>query len=67
MRAAVLNAGKTAEYRWVFACRLKGEERPRACRFDFLWNDRTFFSAQANAVQHLFRHHEAPYPVGARC
>ena len=63
VRAAVLNAGQTEEYRWVFACRLRGEERPRACRFDFLWNDRTFFSAQAHAVQHLFRHQEAPYPV----
>ena len=28
VRAAVLNAGKTEEYRWVFACRLRGEERP---------------------------------------
>jgi hypothetical protein len=63
LRAAALSFGKTPEYRWVFACRLKGEHKPRACRFDFLWNDRTFFSAQAHAVQHMFRTGEPAYPV----
>jgi hypothetical protein len=34
VRAAVLNAGKTEEYRWVFACQPRARAAPR-CRFDF--------------------------------
>ena len=50
--------------RWAFACRLKGEEKIRSCKFyTGPWGNRNLFKALAHAIQHHFHHGKAPYPV----
>jgi len=49
---------------WHFACRLAGESQPRATSFYVgPWENRNLFKALAHAIQYLFIHGQAPYPV----
>jgi hypothetical protein len=62
-RAIVLKVGKSGT-RWNFACRLVGEDRPRASSFyTGPWNNRCLFKALAHAIQVHFRERQSPYPV----
>src|SRR5262245_3412282 len=62
-RGTVLKVGKKAT-RWAFACRLKGEEKDRVCRFYAgPWGNRNLFKALAHAIQHHFHEGKSPYPV----
>jgi len=50
--------------RWNFACRLVGEDRPRATSFYVgPWQNRNLFKALSHAIQTHFREQRAPYPV----
>lgn len=50
--------------RWNFACRLKGDETPRATSFYVgPWQNRNLFKALSHAIQTHFREGRAPYPV----
>jgi hypothetical protein len=63
LRATVLRIGSDAN-RWNFACRLRGEEGPRATAiFNSPWGNRGLFKALSHAIQHLFRTGKEPYPV----
>jgi hypothetical protein len=63
LRGTVLKVGDSST-RWGFACRLKGEEKVRACRFyPGPWENRNLFKALAHAIQQHFREGRAPYPV----
>lgn len=62
-RATVLTVGGSAD-RWNFACRLKGEEKPRATAlFNGPWGNRCLFKALSHAIQHLFVTRKQPYPI----
>lgn len=62
-RAAAVQAGGSS-VRWNFACRLKGEQQPRATTFyPGPWGNRNLFRALSHAIQHLFITGKAPYPV----
>lgn len=63
LRGTVLKVGKSST-RWTFACRLKGDPQPHACRFyTGPWGNRNLFKALSHAIQHLFRTGAPPYPV----
>jgi hypothetical protein len=63
LRAAVLKVGRSS-IRWNLACKLAGEERPRAFRYHVgPWNNRCLFMALSHAIQHFFTRRESPYPV----
>jgi hypothetical protein len=75
LRPAVLQVGHSSN-RWNFACRLKDpqpqqatELRSEASRqiamalYNGPWGNRCLFKALSHAVQHLFVHRCAPYPV----
>ena len=63
LRAVVL-AAATGGIRWHFACRLAGEQAPRATSFYVgPWNNRNLFKALSHAIQTHFREGRAPYPV----
>ncbi len=63
LRAIVLKVGSSGT-RWNFACRIKGEDRPRACRFYVgPWNNRNLFKALSHAIQVFFRTGTPPYPI----
>jgi len=63
LRAAALVAGSSA-MRWNFACRLKGEDKPRATAYYVgPWQNRNLFKALSHAIQAHFRDKRAPYPV----
>jgi hypothetical protein len=63
LRAMVLKIG-SGSTRWNFACRIHGEQAPRATRFyTGPWNNRNLFKALAHAIQAHFREGRAPYPV----
>jgi hypothetical protein len=50
--------------RWNVACRLKGDEAPRAAYlYGGPWNNRGFFRALAHAIQQHFVNRKSPYPV----
>jgi hypothetical protein len=62
-RAIVLRVGNSGT-RWNFACRLGGEDAPRATSFYVgPWNNRCLFKALAHAIQTHFRERQSPYPV----
>lgn len=62
-RATVFKVGSSAD-RWNFACRLRGEEQPRATAyFNSPWGNRGLFKALSHAIQHLFIHGQEPYPA----
>jgi hypothetical protein len=63
LRGTVLKLGQRST-RWNFACRLAGQQQPKALRFyGGPWNNRNFFKALAHAIQHHFVHGQSPYPV----
>jgi len=63
LKATVLSVGYSA-VRWNVACRMKGEETPRAAYFyGGPWNNRGFFRALAHAIQKHFVNRKSPYPV----
>jgi hypothetical protein len=62
-RAATLVVPGGAD-RWNFACRLKGETKPRATMlFNGPWGNRCLFKALSHSIQHLFKTRKEPYPV----
>ena len=64
LRAIVLSAATGGGINWQFACRLAGEQNPRATSFYVgPWNNRNLFKALSHAVQTHFRERRAPYPV----
>ena len=63
LKAVVLRMGSSAN-RWNFACRLKGERKPRATAFyNGPWGNRCLFKALSHSIQHLFKTKTEPYPV----
>jgi hypothetical protein len=63
LRCFVLGVGSKAT-RWNFACRLAGENAPRATQlYTGPWNNRNLFKALAHAIQVHFRERRAPYPL----
>src|SRR5436190_20281446 len=64
LRAIVLAAATGGGIKWHFACRLAGENNPRATSFYVgPWNNRNLFKALSHAIQTHFRERRAPYPV----
>ncbi len=62
-RGTVLKVGSSG-IRWNVACRLKGEDHPRAfAHYVGPWNNRGLFRALANAIQVMVVEKKAPYPV----
>jgi hypothetical protein len=63
LKAMVLKVGANAS-RWNFACRLEGEDKPRALSyFNGPWGNRNLFKALSHAIQTHFRQGRAPYPI----
>lgn len=63
LRAAVLKLGDDGN-RWNFACRLRGDEQPRATAlFNGPWGNRCLFRALSHAIDWLFVERKEPYPV----
>lgn len=63
LKGTVLKVGGSAST-WNFACRLQGETGIRASHFyNGPWGNRNLFMALSHAIQHLFRHKQAPYAV----
>src|SRR5436305_380678 len=63
LRAVMLKVGSSST-RWNFACRLEGEESPRATSFYVgPWDNRCLFKALSHAIQTHFRERRPPYPV----
>ncbi len=61
--ATVLRLGSDSS-RWNFACRLEGEQEPRATAlFNGSWGNRCLFRALSHAIQHMFITGEPAYPV----
>lgn len=64
LRAIVLAAATGGGIKWHFACKLEGEEQPRATSlYVGPWQNRNLFKAFSHAIQTHFREHRAPYPV----
>src|SRR2546427_9702987 len=64
LRAIVLAAATGGGINWHFACRLPGEQNPRATSFYVgPWNNRNLFKALSHAIQTHFHDGRAPYPV----
>ena len=64
LRAMVLAAATGGGIKWHFACKLDGEQQPRATSFYVgPWNNRNLFKALSHAIQTHFRERRAPYPV----
>ncbi len=64
LRAIVLAAATGGGIKWHFACRLAGEQIPRATTFYVgPWNNRNLFKALSHAIQTHFQERRAPYPV----
>jgi hypothetical protein len=63
LRGMVLKIGSRGT-RWNFACRLEGEQEPRATSFyTGPWDNRNLFKALCHAIQVHFRQGRPPYPV----
>lgn len=63
LKATVLKLGSSAD-RWNFACRLKGEDRPRATAFfNSPWGNRGLFKALSHSIQRLFIAGREPWPA----
>jgi hypothetical protein len=64
LRGLVLAAATGGGTNWHFACRLAGEQAPRATSlYVGPWNNRNLFKAFDHAIQTFFRERRAPYPV----
>ena len=63
LRATVVKIGSDSN-RWNFACRLRGETKPRATAFfNGPWGNRCLFKGLSNAIQHAFVHRRESYPI----
>lgn len=63
LKATVLKQGRDS-HRWNFACRLKGESKPRALAwYNGPWGNRNLFKALSHAIQSMFITGREPYPV----
>jgi hypothetical protein len=63
MRGLALKLDSSGTH-WHFACRLTGENQPKATSFYVgPWDNRNLFKALSHAIQHHFIHGQAPYPV----
>lgn len=64
LRAIVLAAATGGGVHWHFACKLVGEQKPRATSFYVgPWQNRNLFKALSHAIQTHFRERRVPYPV----
>lgn len=62
-KATMLKVGSSSN-RWNFACKLKGESKPRATSYyNGPWGNRCLFKALSHAIQHMFVQKQEPYPV----
>jgi hypothetical protein len=62
-RGTVLRLGSDSN-RWNFACRLKGEAKPRATAiYNGPWGNLNLFNALTNAIIHFVKTGKSPYPV----
>ncbi|MCE9531244.1 MAG: hypothetical protein K8T89_09005 [Planctomycetes bacterium] len=62
-RGTVLKLERKSD-RWLFACKLKGDETIHAHRWYVgPWRNRNLFKALSHAIQHHFREGKAPYPI----
>lgn len=62
-RGTVLKLGRKSD-RWLFACKLKGDDAIHAHRhYVGPWKNRNLFKALSHAIQHHFREGKAPYPI----
>jgi hypothetical protein len=62
-RAIVLKIGASST-RWNFACRLKGDPKPKATHYYVgPWQNRNLFKALAHAIQHMIHTGQPAYPV----
>ncbi|MEX0937925.1 MAG: twin-arginine translocation signal domain-containing protein [Pirellulales bacterium] len=62
-KATMLKVGASG-IRWNFACRIQGEDAPRATHFHVgPWDNRNLFKALSHAIQHHFTGGRAPYPA----
>ncbi|MSU77777.1 MAG: hypothetical protein EXS16_06745 [Gemmataceae bacterium] len=62
-RATMLKVGASS-VRWNVACRLAGEDRPRATRFyTGPYGNRCLFMALSHAIQNHFVNCRSPYPI----
>ena len=60
LRAMVLKVGRDGT-RWNFACRVEGEDAPRATHFYVgPWENRNLFKALSHAIQHLIHTGKPP-------
>ena len=63
MKATVLRLTSSSD-RWNFACRLKGEQKPRATAlFNGPWGNRCLFKALSHAIQYTFTKQQEPWPA----
>jgi hypothetical protein len=63
LRATALTVGSSSN-RWNFACRIRGEQKPRATAyFNSPWGNRGLFKALSRAIQHHFIQATEPYPA----
>lgn len=63
LRGTVLKSGRDS-HRWNFACRLKGETKPRATAlYNGPWGNRCLFKALSHAIQSFFRTGRESYPI----
>lgn len=63
MRGTVLRLGSDSN-RWNFACRLRGETKPRATAiYNGPWGNLNLFNALTNAIIHFVKTGKSPYPV----
>jgi hypothetical protein len=62
-QGTVVCVGSTSD-RWNFACRLRGEDQPRATAlYNGPWGNLCLFTALSNAIVHFFKTGKSPYPV----
>ncbi|MCE9606446.1 MAG: hypothetical protein K8U03_16245 [Planctomycetia bacterium] len=63
LRATVLAVG-TSSNRWNFACKLRGETKPRATvMYNGPWGNRGLFKALSHAVQRFYIDRREPWPA----
>lgn len=63
LKATVLRIGSSSD-RWNFACRLRGETKPRATAFfNSPWGNRGLFKALSHAIQAMYISGKEPYPA----
>ena len=60
----VLAAATGGGTHWHFACKIAGEQKPRATSFYVgPWQNRNLFKALSHSIQTFFRERRAPYPI----